>query len=121
MSSFRRMNISFSAKKSGLDVAASSGLPLERLQQIGSARKVPFVRFLSLLQVEQTTASGRDGTPGAGPSDGGTANGDGGMANGRAAAGNGAQPALSVTSRDWEARKLHDDLHRLADDPDLDQ
>ncbi len=41
------------------------------------------------------------------------------MANGRAAS-NGAA-ALSVTSRDWEARKLHDDLHRLADDPDLDQ
>jgi len=72
-------------------------------------------------QVQMTAASGRDGSPGAGPSDGGLANGDGGgMANGRAAA-NGGPAALSVTSRDWEARKLHDDLHRLADDPDLDQ
>ena len=66
-----------------------------------------------------TTAPGRDGSPGAGPSDALATDG-GRLANGRGSAANETQ-ALSVTSRDWEARKLHEDLHRLADDPDLDQ
>ena len=73
---------------------------------------------LAVTKTEIVTLEGRDGTPGAGPS-GEVANGGGAAANAGGAAANGS--ALSVTSRDWEARKLREDLPRLADDPDLDQ
>ena len=72
---------------------------------------------LAVTRTETVLTTGRVGSPGAGPSGAATANGGGGPARGAAA--NGA--AASVTSRDWEERQLHQDLQRLADDPDMDQ
>ena len=74
------------------------------------AGPVTYGLSLAVSKTEVITAAGRDGSPGAGPSDA-AANGGGAAIGG----------ALSVTSRDWEARKLREDLPRLADDPDLDQ
>jgi hypothetical protein len=83
------------------------------------AGPVTYGLSLAVARTEVVAVAGRDGSPGAGPSDAAAAGGGGGGAVDGGGAANGG--ALSVTSRDWEARKLREDLPRLADDPDLDQ